>query len=74
MARLLRSDLFTIAKKHGWVKGTPLSTVTRTAILNELRGKLVEADTAPTRVFEADGSFRPMTIKEAADNLLEELV
>ena len=74
MARLTREDVFQLATKLGWKKGEPLNDAQRTAIRNALRGALSAADTAPTRVFDGTGNFRPMTLDEATENLLEELV
>lgn len=74
MAKLSRIEVFTIASQLGWVKGTPLTQNQRIGIRSALRAALIRTDTPPTRVFQADGSFRPMTIDEATDNLLEELV
>jgi hypothetical protein len=72
--RMTREDLFILAAKHGWEKGKLLTGDKRDLLREELRQALTEADMAPTRVFEADGSFRPMRMDEAVENLLEELV
>lgn len=72
--RLTRDDLFGIATLHGWKKGQPLTEPQKESVRQELKTSLQSHDFAPTRVFDGNGGFRLMSLEEAVENLLEELV
>lgn len=73
MARLSREDLFKIAADKGWTRGAAPTGAQRDALRAAFHEALAASDLAPTRVYDG-GEMRPMTLDEAAENLLEELV
>lgn len=75
MSRLMRTDIFNIAAENGWEKGKVLPEEAKDVIRTKIKEALRSSDFAPTRVYDGDtGNFRLMTVDEAAENLLEELV